>query len=205
MQKFLIGCLAVIAIVVIGGGTAGYFFVIKPAWEFASEVGEFATEYQQLNEQIERTEGFQPPADGQLDPDRFQRFLVAQRDMRSQLQGQLQALDARWDQIQQEIKEDGRQANVIEIVTAYRDLGGLLIDAKRAQVDALNRYQFSLEEYAWTRNQTFRALGEQVAVTAFGEQGSPMPNRAVSDEVLALVSPHREELMEGYVMAWFGL
>jgi predicted metal-binding protein len=49
MPKFLVGCLVVLAVLVIGGGTAGYFLVIKPAWNFASEMGQFATEYQSLN------------------------------------------------------------------------------------------------------------------------------------------------------------
>jgi len=205
MQKFLIGCAAVVLVLVVGGGTAGYFFVIKPAWEFASDIGEFTTEFQSLNDQIDRTEPFRPPATGQLDPEHFQRFLVAQRDMRGLLQTELQTLESKWDEIQQEIETDGRSANVFEVVTAYRDLGGLLLSAKQAQVEVLNRYQFSLEEYVWVRNQTYRALGEQVAVAAIGEKGPALANAQVSDEVLAMVAPHREELMESYVMAWFGL
>lgn len=205
MQKFLIGCGALVLLLVVGGGTAGYFFVIKPGWEFVSEVGEFTTEFQNLNKQIERTERFVPPSDGQLDPDRFQRFLVAQRDMRSQLEGELQSLDSKWEEIKQDMAAEGRDANVLEVFTAYRDLGGLLLTAKAAQVQVLNRYQFSLDEYVWTRNQTFRALGEQVAVAAVGDQGQPALSGQASDEVLALVEPHREELMQSYVMAWFGL
>jgi hypothetical protein len=205
MQKVLIGCAAVVLVMVVGGGTAGYFFVIKPAWEFASDIGEFTTEFQSLNDQIERTEPFQAPADGKLDPAHFQRFLVAQRDMRGLLQTELQTLENKWDEIKQGIESAGRSANVFEVVTAYRDLGGLLLSAKQAQVEVLNRYQFSLEEYVWVRNQTYRALGEQVAVAAIGEKGPTLPSSQVSDEVLAMVAPHREELMESYVMAWFGL
>lgn len=205
MQKFLVGCLIVIVVVVIGGGTAGYFLVIKPGWELVKDAGSFATEFQEINSQIERTENFAPPPDGNLDQAQFQRFLVAQRDMRAGMEGELQTLESKWNEIQQEIKENGRSANIVEIVTAYRDLGGLLLEAKRNQVAALNRYQFSLEEYLWVRNQTFRALGEQVAVTAIGNQGNAEVNRQVSDEVIAMVSPHREELMESYVMAWFGM
>ncbi len=205
MQKFLIGCLVVIAVAVVAGGTAGYFLVLKPMWGAATEMSQFVTSYQALNEEIERSESFDPPADGNLDQARFQRFLVAQREMRSTMAGELTALEGKWKDIQAEIEEKGRNANFIEIAGAYRDLAGLLIDAKQAQVQALNRYQFSLEEYIWVRNQTFRALGEQVAVTAIGDQGQSAMTRQVSDEVMAMVTPHREELMEGYVMAWFGL
>jgi len=205
MQKILIGCAAVFLVLVVGGGTAGYFFVIKPGWEFVSEVGEFTSEFQTLNGQIEQTEQFVVPADKQLDQERFQRFLVAQRDMRGLLEEELNTLDSRWTQIKEEMAAEGRDANVLEVLTAYRDLGGLLLTAKEAQVQVLNRYQFSLDEYVWTRNQTFRALGEQVAVAAVGDQGRAALSGQVSDEVMALVEPHREELMQSYVMAWFGL
>ncbi len=205
MQKFLIGCLIVVAVLVIGGGTAGYFLVIKPGWELVKDAGSFAAEFQQINSQIERSEHFAPPADGDLDQAQFQRFLVAQRDMRAGMEGELEELENKWREIQQEIEDKGRSANIVEIVTAYRDLGGLLLEAKRHQVAALNRYQFSLEEYLWVRNQTFRALGQQVAVTAIGNQGNAELNRQVSDQVVAMVAPHRDELMESYVMAWFGM
>jgi hypothetical protein len=205
MQKFLIGCAAVVLVLVIGGGTAGYLFVVKPGMEFVSEVGEFTTEFQNLNNQIEQTDPFVAPADGQLDPDRFQRFLVAQRDMRGLLEDELATLDGKWNEIKEEMAAEGRDANVLEVLTAYRDLGGLLLTAKEAQVQVLNRYQFSLDEYVWTRNQTFRALGEQVAVAAVGDQGSAALSSQVSEEVMTLVEPHREELMQSYVMAWFGL
>jgi hypothetical protein len=205
MQKFLIGCAAVVLVLVIGGGTAGYLFVVKPGMEFVSEVGEFTTEFQNLNNQIEQTDPFVAPADGQLDPDRFQRFLVAQRDMRGLLEDELATLDGKWNEIKEEMAAEGRDANVLEVLTAYRDLGGLLLTAKEAQVQVLNRYQFSLDEYVWTRNQTFRDLSEQVAVAAVGDQGSAALSSQVSEEVMTLVEPHREELMQSYVMAWFGL
>jgi len=205
MQKLLIGCAAVVLVLVVGGGAAGYFLVIKPGWDFVSEVGEFTTEFQSLNSQIEETDRFVAPADGQLDPDRFQRFLVAQRDMRTMLEEELNTLDAQWTQIKDEMDAEGRDASVLEVLSAYRDLGGLLLTAKAAQVQVLNRYQFSLDEYVWTRNQTFRALGEQVAVAAVGDQGQAALSGQVSEEVMALVEPHREELMQSYVMAWFGL
>ncbi|MEN1726944.1 MAG: hypothetical protein AAGJ52_00765 [Pseudomonadota bacterium] len=205
MQKFLIGCGVVLLVVVVGGGSAAWFFVVKPAWEFASDTGEFITQFQDLNSQIESTEPFEAPADGNLDSASFQRFLVAQRDMRGLLQTELQTLEGKWDEIQQELDSEGRDANLFEVVTAYRDLGGLLLTAKQAQVEVLNRYQFSLDEYVWVRNQTYRALGEQIAVTALGEQGQAAYSAQVSEEVIALVTPHRDELMESYVMAWFGL
>ncbi len=205
MPKILIGCLVVLAVVVVGGGTAGYFLVIKPAYEFATDVGSFATEFAELNEQVQRDPGFRPPADGAVDEEQFQRFLAAQRDIRTGMAGRLDELKENWQEMQAEIDRDDRDANIVELVTAYRDLGDLILEAKRNQVRALNAHDFSLQEYLYVRNQTFLALGEEVAVAAYGDQGAPQRTRRVPDELVEMVGPHREELMEGYALAWFGM
>ncbi|MDZ7789066.1 MAG: hypothetical protein U5L08_00945 [Xanthomonadales bacterium] len=205
MKKFLVGCLVAVVVLVGAGGTAGYFFVIKPAWEFAGGVQEFVQEYAELNEQIERTGDFDPPSDGAVTSDQFQRFLVAQRDMRQAMEGELEALDQRLEAMKNEQKAENREAGIGEMFTAYKGLGDLLIKAKRAQVEALNRYNFSLQEYLYVRNQTYRALGQEVAVASFGDQAPQTRSFEVPEEVVEMVSPHREELMEGYAFAWFGI
>jgi len=205
MPKFLVGCLVVIVVLVGAGGTAGYFFVIKPAWEFAGGVQEFVQEYAELNEQVEQTGDFDPPDDGAITSEQFQRFLVAQRDMRQSMEGELDALQQRFESMQQEMDAENRDMKISELFTAYQGLGGLLIDAKRVQVEALNRYSFSLQEYLYVRNQTYRALGQEVAVAAFGDQAPQVRSYSVPEEVVEMVAPHREELMEGYAFAWFGI
>ncbi|NBB93675.1 MAG: hypothetical protein GVY32_10960 [Gammaproteobacteria bacterium] len=205
MRKFAIGCLIVVAVLVVAGGTAGYFFVVKPAWEFAGGVQEFVQEFAELNDQIERQDGFEPPAGGGVSNERFQRFLVAQRDMRQAMEGELAALEERLDSMKQELEAENREAGIGEMFTAYQGLGDLLLKAKRVQVEALNRYNFSLQEYHYVRNQVYRALGQEVAVASFGGQAPQMQNRQVPDELVEMVSPHREELMEGYAFAWFGI
>ncbi|MFW5815235.1 MAG: hypothetical protein ACOCVP_00125 [Wenzhouxiangella sp.] len=205
MPKILLGCLIVLAVVVIGGGTVGYFMVFKPAYQFASEVGSFSTEFAELNEQIAREPRYQPPLEGMLSASQFQRFLAAQRDMRAGMEGGLRELESRWQQVQSEIESQERDANIVEMVTAYRDLADLILEAKRQQVEALQAHDFPLEEYLYVRNTVYRALGEDIAVASFGQQGDPPMARQLPDEVLVMVRPHREELMEGYVLAWFGL
>jgi len=205
MPKFLVGCLVVVAVLVVGGGTAGYFFVIKPAWNFASEMGQFAEEYQSLNAEVERTGPYSPGADARLDSEQFGRFLVAQSEMRTGMELRLAELEEKWQAMKADMDQGGGDLNIVEMVTAYRDLGGLLLEAKRNQVQALNRHEFSLQEWAWVRNRAYQALGEEVAVASFGEQAPAQFSRQVSDEEIAMVSEHREALMEGYALAWFGL
>src|SRR5690554_1034848 len=183
MPKFLVGCLIVVVVLVGAGGTAGYFLVIKPAWEFAGGVQAFVQEYAELNEQIERADDYRMPADGSVSSEQFQRFLVAQRDMRSTMEGELEELKARFESMQSDIDEEERDMKFTELFTAYQGLGELLIKAKRAQVDALNRYNFSLREYLYVRNQTYRALGQEVAVASFGDQAPQMSQFNVPEAV----------------------
>lgn len=205
MRKILLGCLIVVVVLVGAGGTAGYFLVIKPAWQFVGGIQEFGQEYARLNAEIEQQQAWQPPASGDLDGDQFQRFLVAQRDMRQAMEGELEALKVRFEAMNEDIKADQRDMNVSELFGAYQGLGDLLLKAKAAQVEALNRYNFSLQEYLYVRNQTFRALGQEVAVASFGDQAPQRSEGQLPDEVVEMVAPHREELMEGYAFAWFGI
>lgn len=205
MPKFLAGCLIVIVVLVGAGGTAGYFFFIKPAYEFVTDVEGFVREYAELNEQIDRTERYQPPGDGSISAEQFQRYLVAQRDMRDTMEGRMNELKETLESMQEDIRREGRDASITELATAYRGLGELLLEAKRAQVEALNRYNFSLHEYMYVRNQTYRALGQEVAVAAYGDTAMQTRTWQVPDEVVEMVAPHREELMEGYAFAWFGM
>ena len=206
MPKFVVGCLVVFLLLVVGGGTAGYFFVIKPAYDFAMDAGAFATEFQSLNERVEQDRSFRPPADGELSQEQFQRFLVAQRDITEGMAGRLTELEEKWRELQADLDERDREPGVTELATAYRDLAGLLLEARRNQVEALNRYQFSAQEYAWVRNQVFRALGQDVAVMSLGpEARQARQGQTVPEATVEMVSAHREEIMKNYSLAWFGL
>lgn len=205
MPKMLAGCLIVIALVVVVGGTAGYFFVFKPAYQFAAAVGSFTTQFAELNDQIEREQRYRPPLEGMLSSDQLQRYLDAQRDIRTGMQDQLTQLTQRFEQAKEDINRQHTDTNILELAKAYRDLDDLILAAKQQQVDALNAHGFSLEEYLYVRNTTFRALGEEIAVVAFGQQGEVPLVPQLPEDVVEMVQPHREALMKSYVLAWFGL
>ena len=207
MKNFAIGCLAVLVVLAVAGGGIAWFKVIKPGMEFAGGIAELGREYSELNESIDNRSGFTPPADGELNEDRFQRFLAAQRQMRNELEGRLGELQEKYEALETEIEQRGGQAGIGDMMDAYGDLTGLLIDAKRAQVDALNAQDFSLQEYTWVRDQVYRAIGESVAVAAVsnGTGGSGELEASVPEATREMVEPHREELLEGHALAWWGL
>jgi len=56
-------------------------------------------------------------------------------------------------------KKDYTAADLPALLAAYRDMATGWLNAKRAQVDALNEVGLSLEEYRWIRSESYRALG----------------------------------------------
>ena len=206
MKKVLLGCFGVLVLASVAGGIVVYLKVIKPGMEFAGDMMELGQEFEQLNDSVENRASFAAPNDGVLAEDRFQRYLAAQMQMRAALEGRLEELKTKYEELDAEIDERGGQAGIGDMVGAYADLTGLLIDGKRAQVEALNAQGFSIEEYNWTRNQVYRALGESVAVAAISQSGNAGNfNQTVPQETIDMVEPHREQLMETYVLAWWGL
>ncbi len=205
MPKILVGCLVIVLLLVVGGAGTAWFMFIKPAADYATEFTRMGQEFTELERSIRQTGPYQPPADGQMTEDQLERLLAAQRQMRAGMTGELERLEARFEEMQAQVDDEDRDLRLREIAEAYRELGGLLLEGKRNQVRALNDNGFSMHEYAWVRHQAYLALGEQVAVAAFGDQPAVNYQRRVSDQVIAMVEPHREELLENHVLAWFGL
>lgn len=209
MKNFVIGCFGVLVLAVLAGGGIVWFKYGDDITAGVNTITGWATlapELEKLNESIENRSGFNPPSTGVLSEQTFNRFLAAQRSMRGQLQGRLEELQQKYEAMEQEIDERGGQASISDMMNAYGDLTTLLIDAKRAQVNALNAQDFSLQEYNWVREQVYRALGEAVAVAAIGESGAVSDyETTIPETTRELVAPHREELMESHVLAWWGL
>lgn len=207
MKKFAIGCFGVLVILALAGGAFTWFKVIKPGMEMASGFMELGEEFEQLNNSVENQATFQPPADRVLEPARFERFLAAQRQIQTSMEGRLGELKEKYEALDQRLQGEGENAGIGDVIGAYADIGELLIDGKRAQVEALNSHGFSLEEYAWVRDQSYRALGQSVAVASIPNAPGQIQfnrNEEVSPETVALVEPHREELMQALVLAWWG-
>lgn len=207
MKKFAIGCLGVLVVLAVVGGGITWFKVIKPGMDFASGLVEIGKQYDQLNDQIENRSRFEPPADGSISEETLSRFLATQRRIGETMQERFAKLEEKYQALKEDIDtREAGEASLSEILGAYGDVTQLLIDGKRAQVEALNQHGFSLAEYAWVRAQVYRALGESVAVATFGDiDDMQQPRTSVPEETRQLVEARREELMDAHALAWWGL
>jgi hypothetical protein len=112
----------------------------------------------------------------------------------------------------------GGRPSLSDGMAALRDLAGLIVEAKQAQVEALNAHDFSLAEYDWVRKSVYAASGVPITVD-FGhliEQASTgqMPQNSTLAEAVTgevpeknreLVAPHEAVLKENAALAFFGL
>ncbi len=207
MKRFLVGCLAVVAVLSVVGGVLAYAFVVRPlrqAWSGAQELSRIAA----LNEQVENRRGFAAPKGQEMSPSQVERFLAVQQQIRNGLENRFEDLAARYDEAQ------GREPKTFpELVRAYGDLARLVVQAKEIQVRALNEQGFSLGEYAWVKAQVLAAAGFPVKPLDWGEIASgqePRPEMVffsgpVPEANRVLVEPYRRRLEPTLALAYFGL
>jgi len=223
-KKIVLGCAVALVLGAVGGGVLLYQFVYKPGREALQAGGEALGSLSRLEEVAALDEGvtdrspFPPPADGLLTAGQVERFVAVQRRVREQMGPRLERLESRVDPE----RRGGGEPGFREAATLWRDLGDLALDAKRAQVDAVNAAGFSLDEYRWVREQVYTALGLEALTFGLDEalemarQGGiqgvddlARQRQALDDPArdhnLALVEPYRGELEEWAPLALLGL
>lgn len=217
MKKFLIGCFAVVAVLAIAGTVGAYYFLWRPAQAYVKEFAKLK-EIPQLNQQVRKTESFTPPSNGLLKTNDVDRFLRTQQAMQVKLGQRLDEFTAKYRMLSQTADY---KPSVSELMSAYKDLAGLIIEAKRAQVDALNQNNYSLAEYDWTRRSVYEAsaiplnLDFEKVLRSVSEGNKPGKEKRDTSEPAApvvvpqqnreLVAPHTKVLADRAALAAFGL
>jgi hypothetical protein len=202
MNKTLGGCLAVALVAVVGGAIAGWFIVVKPLWQAGSELVESGKQWAQVAEMdasVSNAAPYTPPAQDRLDGDAVARFIAVQLAIEQALGGNWQALEQKYEALDQRVKAEGRNPTMSELFGAYNDLSGIILAAKRAQVDALNAQGMSLAEYRYLRMQGYMAAG-----LALQDETPQQLEGSAAAHNAALLRPHRELLQRTLSTAWLG-
>jgi hypothetical protein len=215
MKKLVIGCAVLLALGIAGAAGASYFAYRKVTSAFAgfAELGSIPERERSIRKQAPYT----PPPSGEPSRTQVERLLEIQQAVRVRLGTGADEIERRYHRLL--AKDSATVVDLPELVSAYRDLAAAYVDAKRAQVDALNRAGRSLEEYRWTRSQVYAALGVPLMdldVSQIIEDGkagrqpvAPVYRMTVgptgSPAVQRLVEPHRKVLEANVGLAFFGL
>ena len=221
MKKILTGCLIVLVIAMIGFGVAGYYAYrfARPMIDSAGDYVTRAGELSQLGDRVANKAPYVPPQNGELTAAQVERFVAVQGRVRSEL-------DNRWSEIEMksaEIRkktEGNEPLSFADVRTVFSDFANIYIEARRAQVGALNIHKFSDGEYAWVKRRVYEAAGMEVAsgldfsaledLAREGTQRSStklpdMPIPQVPPTNVELVKPHIGRLKEWLPMAVLGL
>jgi hypothetical protein len=164
MKKLLAGCLVVLVIAGVALAVAIYFGyrAVSPMIDNATTVLQQAKDAAAQSDRIENRTTYTPPADGELTEAQIRRFLAVHERTRTTLGPTWADLQAQADRIEQQAAQDARELSFTEIVSMVRALGTIIVDARRAHVDALNAEQFSASEYTWVKLRAYEAAGLEV-------------------------------------------
>jgi hypothetical protein len=219
MKKFAIGCLIVLvlgAAAVVGVGYYGFLKVKSAVNQFAE-----LRHIPDLDHEIRVQTPFDVPSTGELTQAEVDRFMQVQAKVRERLGHNFDLLQKNYKALSERL--DKNQANVTDLpqlISAYRDMAAAWMDAKRAQVAALNDANMSLGEYRWIRSASYQAIDVpfiDVDFSRLAEQvknGAEVHNFALVGGALAgkgpdankkLVEKYKKQLQDNMPLAVFGL
>jgi len=217
MKKWVIGCLIVLVLLGVGG-VVGTYFVYR--WgkgkvdSYVTSVKQFG-DVAKIEEQVSNKSSFTAPANGELTTDQVDRFMKVQEGLETKMGARLKELDTKYQALS---KSNGGNASITEAFGAISDLGSLIVEAKHTQVELLNAEHFSVDEYNWTRQSIYSAIGVPMtgnftdALKKAAEGHAPSGDTphdtiigVVPEHNKELVAPHADKLKDRAGWAFFGL
>ncbi len=222
VKKVLVGCLIVLVIAMIGFGVAGYYAYrwAQPMIQSTGDYLERAREMSRLGDRIANKSPYVPPASGELTERQVDRFLAVQTRVRDEMGARWAEIETNAAQLGAKTQGNQRELTFSEFTAVLSDLADIYMEARRAQVDALNVQRFSDGEYTWVRRRVYEAAGMEVAggfdmskIEELAREGAMKPNVKLPDlprpdvpaANLKLVKPHLASIKESLPLAILGL
>jgi hypothetical protein len=225
MKKLLAGCLVIIVLgaVVIGVGSYFLYRAASPLLEDARSYLEGMSKLEEIERGLSNTSPYSAPASGELNEPQVQRFVRVQQHVRTQLGRRMTEIEEQYKHLRSDTAADrSGPAALIEMLNALRDITGVYVDARRYQVEALNKEGFSQEEYSWVRDRMFQAAGMEIGgridieklqeairngtgVQMEGITADRLPMRDVPAKNRELVKPYVDQMDDWLPLVFFGL
>jgi hypothetical protein len=215
MKKILIGCFILLGVGAIGAGVAAFVVYRKVSTTVAgfAELGTVPA----IEREVRNQRPFVPPTTGEVTGSQVRGLVAVQQAVRARLGKRADEIERKYHEMLS--KDRATAYDLPELVSAYKDLAAAYVDAKRAQVEALNAAGLSLDEYRWVRSRSYAAIGmptmdfdvaQIVEDVRNGRTPAPPPaalqvGPTGSPAMQKLVEPHRKQLEQNAGMAFFGL
>jgi hypothetical protein len=214
MKKLAIGCGIVLVLCGIAFCVMAYVVYYK-AQSYMAPVRQLA-QIGQMDSRVANHTPYTAPAGGELTEDQMRRFAAVHESMKATLGKRVDELTAKQNEWQRRQQSEHRDATPGEVYAAVTDMMGLVLEAKSAQVTALNASHFSIEEYDWVRSHVYAAAGLSLAQISLanlpdaikngGDITRTMPSADdVPERNKAIVAPYMPKLREWAPFIFFGL
>jgi hypothetical protein len=221
VKKLLIGCLVILVLGGILFAVGGYFLyrAATPAFQTARDYFDWASQLGLQEKQIVNKTPYTAPQNGELSEEQVDRFARVQQSVRSTLGHRFDEIEAKYKTLKAEA--DGtEEPPVRELFGALREMAAVLMDARRAQVNALNQERFSSAEYSWVRSRVYQAAGVEAASAIDFEKLAEAARRGTGIESIdvpktpvvevparnrALVKPYLKQMNAWLPLLFFGL
>jgi hypothetical protein len=173
-QVVLLTAIGVLLLAVIAAGTVFYVKVYRPIGSpLMAMAGGKTLEERRLENRAE----FLPPRSGELTADQAARFVAVEEVVQKQLATGIASL-AR-NQADLERASDTHTLSVPAALRAFGSIKGVYLRAKAAQIDAMNRANFSKKEFEWVRKQLYLAAGVRWSHVDVSEVLAAVPDASV--------------------------
>jgi hypothetical protein len=221
MKKLLVGCLVIALFAAVLFAVGGYLLyrAAAPVLEDARSYLQGLTDLGEIEKDIANQSPYSAPAGGELTEEQVQRFVRVQDNVRAAMGQRMTEIEEKYKHLKANA-ENREQPSIGEVLGALREVSGLFTQARRYQIEALNREKFSQDEYRWVRNRVFEASGIEVAGmidlqkiaeaarqnTGIEDLTAPeLPKVNVPEKNRALVKPYVDQMDRWIPLAFFGL
>src|ERR1051326_256664 len=183
MKKLAIGCGIVVLLIgaaIVGVGYYGYMKVKSTVTQLA-ELGQV----RDIERGVKVQTAFVVPASGELTAAQVDKLLKVTTRVRDRLNADLTTFQRTYKSLAD--KKEATAADLPALLSAYRDLAKDWLNAKRAQVEALNEVGLSLDEYRWIRSSAYAALDIPFMDVDFGRIAEQVKNAGGQGNATVLV------------------
>jgi hypothetical protein len=155
-KQIIIAALVIVGLLVVAAialGTFGYFRYYKPLVQplvFVSGAG-------RLEGLVRNAAPFEPPASGDVTPAQWSKYRDVTAAVVAALPASMGVVEAQKRSLQAAAAQQGGRVPFRVALAAFGEIGPAFLKAKQAQVDALNRAEFSVAEFRWVQRQVFAA------------------------------------------------
>src|SRR6185436_16637858 len=134
----------------IGLGVAGYYAyrIARPMIGNAGDYVARAREFARLGDRVANKSPYVPPKNGELTASQVERFIAVQTRVRDELGDRWSQITATSEALRKRT-ENNEMLSFSDVTEIFREVGNIYVEARRAQVNALNIHKFSDGEYLW--------------------------------------------------------